>query len=361
MIFSVSHVGTLLGNHTSLAACCGEQFCYTCIAAILQDKKPCPSCKEDTFTICMNKGDHRRILALHVCCTNKDRGCQWTGNVEQLDTHLDVNSGDCMYVDIECPEKCGQQVQKHQLSTHIANECPKRDFTCMHCGLKATYEVVSEQHWPVCQNYPVPCPNRCQIGAVERNTMEHHLKLCSFQVVDCEFSYAGCTERLKRQDMEKHIEENTQKHLALMASVSMKMKRELQDQRDEFRWCLKEQRQQSVREREEHQLSVRKHQQSVMEREERIESMQKSLQKEQNHVEENTQKHLALIQYTRMKMGREFEQKLQEQRDEFRGYLEQKERETEEQFKQTVRQIGTIQVSLQEQQGKFEAQGARAP
>ena len=133
-----------------LTSCCGEQFCHTCIAAILQDKKPCPSCKKETFTISMDKRDHRRILALRVCCVMKERGCQWMGKVEQLDTHVDENTGDCQYVDVACPEKCGQQVQKHQLITHITNECPKRDFNCVHCGFKATYEVVSEKHWPEC-------------------------------------------------------------------------------------------------------------------------------------------------------------------------------------------------------------------
>ena len=192
-----------------LTSCCGEHYCHTCIAAILQDKKPCPSCKEEMFTTLMDKRDQRKILALRVCCVKKERGCQWTGKVEQLDTHIDENSGDCQCVDVECPEKCGQQVQKHQLATHIANECPKRDFTCMHCGFKATYEVVSEKHWPECQNYPVPCPNRCQIGAVERNTLEDHLNMCSLQVIECDFSYAGCNEKLQRQDMEKHVEENT--------------------------------------------------------------------------------------------------------------------------------------------------------
>jgi len=150
---------------------------------------------------------------------------------------VNENTGDCQYVDVECPEKCGQQVQKHQLATHIANECPKRDFTCMHCDFKATYEVVSEKHWPECQNYPVPCPNRCQIGAVERNTLEDHLNMCSLQVIECDFSYAGCNEKLQRQDMEKHVEENTQKHLALVAAASMKMIRKLQD---EFRGYQRE-------------------------------------------------------------------------------------------------------------------------
>ena len=113
---------THVARQPHLTSCCGEHYCHTCIAAILQDKKPCPSCKEDTFTISMDKRDHRKILALRVHCTMKERGCQWMGKVEQLDTHLEVNSGDCQHVDVECPEKCGQQVQKHQLATHIANE-----------------------------------------------------------------------------------------------------------------------------------------------------------------------------------------------------------------------------------------------
>ena len=64
--------------------------------------------------------------------------------------------------------------------------------------------------------------------------------MCSLQVIECDFSYAGCNEKLQRQDMEKHVEENTQKHLALMAAASMKMNQELQEQRDEFRGHLKQ-------------------------------------------------------------------------------------------------------------------------
>ena len=224
----------------NLTVCCGQHYCRSCITKIVENGKPCPNpeCREATFNTVLDKNYHRRILALRVHCTMKDRDCQWTGKLGQLDTHLDVNSGDCQYVDVECPEKCGQQVQKHQLVTHIVDKCLMRDFTCMHCGFKATYEVVSEQHWPECQNYPVPCPNRCQIGAVERNTLEDHLNMCCLQVVDCDFSYAGCNEKLQRQDMEKHVEENTQNHLALMAAATMKLSREfeqkVQKQQEKF-------------------------------------------------------------------------------------------------------------------------------
>jgi len=73
---------------------------------------------------------------------------------QHLYTDLIQDSGDCQYVDVDCPEICGQPVQKHQLATHVANK----------------------------KNYPVPCPNRYQIGDVEHNALKDHLDLCCLQV-----------------------------------------------------------------------------------------------------------------------------------------------------------------------------------
>ena len=225
-------------NGPSMTTCCGELFCQACIASAIDEKRPCPSCQEPTFSTFLNPRYERDIKNLCVHCTMKDCGCEWTGKLKQLDAHLDVEKGDCEYVDIECPEKCGQQIQKCQLDTHIANECPNRDFVCMYCDFKAAYNIVTNEHWPECQNYPVPCPNRCGIGAVKRNLLEDHLNTCPLQVVECDFSYAGCNKKLQRQDMEKHVEESTQEHLVLMAAASVR----LQEQRDEFQKKLQEQR-----------------------------------------------------------------------------------------------------------------------
>ena len=234
----------LVAREPSLTVCCGKHYCHTCISHLLRDSKPCPGCEAVPFSAILDKNYQRKTLALRVHCTMKDCGCQWTGQLKQHDAHLDVETGDCEYVDIECPEKCGQQIQKCQLTTHIANECPERDFVCMYCGFKATYDIISNEHWPECQNCPVPCPNRCDIGAVERNILEDHLSMCSLQVVECDFSYAGCNKKLQRQDMEKHVEESTREHLALMAAASVRMSREfekkLQEQRDEFQGYLEQ-------------------------------------------------------------------------------------------------------------------------
>ena len=50
----------------------------------------------------------------------------------------------------------------------------------------------------------------------------------------------------------------------------------------------------------------------------------------EKHIEDNIQKHLALMASASMKLSQEFEEKLQEQQDEFQGYLEQKDRWIEE-------------------------------
>ena len=61
----------------------------------------------------------------------------------------------------------------------------------------------------------------------------------------------------------------------------------------------------------------------------------------EKHIEDNMQKHLALMASVSMKLSQEFEKKLQEQRNEFWGYLEQKDRRIEH-----------IQETLQEEKDK---------
>jgi len=61
----------------------------------------------------------------------------------------------------------------------------------------------------------------------------------------------------------------------------------------------------------------------------------------EKHIEDNIQKHLALMASASMKLSQELEEKLQERRDEFQGYLEQK-----------GRWIEHIQETLQEEKDK---------
>ena len=94
------------------------------------------------------------------------------------------------------------------------NDCPNRPFTCQYCDHKATYIIVTNEHWPMRKQYPLKCPNKCGEKAIERQHLPKHLEeICPMQVIKCEFSYAGCEVECQRQHMQTHLEENVRVHL----------------------------------------------------------------------------------------------------------------------------------------------------
>ena len=211
-----------------LTDCCGGNFCRDCINRILRDGGHCPLCRKAGFQVFIDRKSERKILALHVYCRVKDHGCDWKGALRELDTHLGTN---CQYVDVECPKSCGERPKRRNLPDHLQNSCPKRKFSCPYCHFKATYERVANQHWTECKKYPLPCPNDCGVGTVKRYWLNLHLSDCPLQLVECEFSHAGCTEKVRRKDTARHMEENTQKHL-LMVSTSMNKIMKLLQEKD---------------------------------------------------------------------------------------------------------------------------------
>ena len=215
-----------VAREPQIASCCIEVFCKACIEAVIEDKEPCPSCSEDDISYIFHKKYQPKILALKVHCSLKDCGCEWTGQLQHLDAHLDLTTGDCVYVDVDCPSKCNQKVQKRNVNTHLVNHCPNRDYTCPHCSFKATFREVSE-HFEVCRYYPLVCPNRCG-ASFERDVFEDHMKMCGLQKVQCEFSYAGCVAEFIRDHQKEHMEQNIQKHLALVAAATLRISQEQQ-------------------------------------------------------------------------------------------------------------------------------------
>ena len=206
-----------------LTGCCGQHFCQACINRIVTNRKPCPCCKAKRFIVILDKKQKRRVLELKVECTWKERGCDWSGELGKLDTHVDTRNGSCQFVDVNCPNNCGESHQRRHLANHLSDLCPKRPFTCQYCGqFKANYKKVYNDHYPKCTKYPVPCPNKCEVGSVERSNFTQHVSECPLQVVECEFAHAGCSEKITRTDLPKHMELSVQKHLVLVSSYCVK-------------------------------------------------------------------------------------------------------------------------------------------
>ena len=326
-----------VAREPTIASCCIEVFCKACIEAVIKDEKPCPSCQKTNISFFFHTKFHPKILALKVHCSLKDRGCEWTGQRQHLDTHLDLTTGDCVYVDVDCPKECNQKVQKCNVDTHLANHCPNRDYTCPHCSFKATFCEVSE-HFEACQNYPLVCPNRCG-ASFKRNVLEDHMKMCGQQKLQCEFSYAGCEAGFIRDQQKEHMEQNTQKHLALVAAATLRIsqtfEQKLREQQREFDQKLedKDSEIKVIVNNEASQLVNEQRQQS----EAQIRDLQEKLQEQQQM----------------MKMLEEqqelFEKKLEEQKEEFykqQRVFKEKLEEKDQQIKTLVEQQNRSHIEI---------------
>ena len=303
--------------------CCGGHFCKACIHRPKEDRQPCPSCAQAQFVTFPDMRDHNRILALQVYCTMKGRGCEWEGRLEDLHAHLDVDANDCQHVDVVCSNKCGQSVPRLLVPSHLADSCPNRDFFCHHCNFTATYRVVRYNHWLECPRIPVPCPNGCSVGAVERADMEDHIKVCLLQEVACGLSRAGCRERFLLQDEDRHMEDNTQRHLLLMAAASQRLGAEFEEK-------LQEQRAETVRVK-----------QALEEKERKIVQVEQTLEEKGREIQALREEKGREIQALKEEKGREI-QALEEKGREIQAFAEEKGREIQALREEKGREIQVL-------------------
>ena len=192
-------------------------------------------CREENFSAVLDKSVKRKVLSLKVRCPHKAEGCEWQGELRSLEQHLNTNSsaGECRYVDVDCPYACGERVQRRSLEEHKSQRCPLRPFTCQYCNHKATHQKVTKEHWPVCEKYPLPCPNECGMKKFERQHLKGHLEeICPLEVIQCDFSYAGCGAQLQRRLMSAHMKEDIEAHLSLLSLVVPTLQTIVQQQGD---------------------------------------------------------------------------------------------------------------------------------
>ena len=71
-----------------LPKCCGTNFCHTCCERLEAEHKPCPTCRDDNFEVFPNKGLKRSLNQLHVLCPYSKDGCEWIGELGELEHHL---------------------------------------------------------------------------------------------------------------------------------------------------------------------------------------------------------------------------------------------------------------------------------
>ena len=214
------------------ATCCGYSFCKDCIDQIRAECQLCPTCQEDISDNFPNKGLQRSLYEFKVYCTHKKEGCDWIGELGQLDLHLNLNSGvnrleeGCQLAEVECA-LCSEVFKRHEIVVHQNEACPSRPFECEHCNdYKSTYKDVVENHLPICGFCPVSCPNDCGATPERQNLQCHQNSDCSRSLVKCDFYYAGCDVMLPHVEMATHLNDKCVQHLSLLAAWGRKLEQE---------------------------------------------------------------------------------------------------------------------------------------
>ena len=129
-------------------SCCGNEFCQLCIQRVQIEGKPCPLCNAQEFTTFLHKKLVHEVNGLVVCCPQKAQGCEWEGELGQLQLHLtnpgagqDLRKG-CLYVMVACPLKCGVEIPRCLLAEHESEACPKRPIDKQIASLAQKVEAV---------------------------------------------------------------------------------------------------------------------------------------------------------------------------------------------------------------------------
>lgn len=218
------------------ATCCGYIYCRSCIERVRVASKPCPTCNNTDFSIFPDKRLHKSLYGFKVWCSERDKGCNWSGELRELTAHLNSEPiyerrlFGCDYVKVEC-SLCGSFVQRVTLKSHESQKCDHRPYVCEFCTeYKSTYIDVTKNHQDKCLFQPIPCPNKCGKEVQRQHVDNHRKNECELRPPDkipCEFSFAGCSEMVPPDNMQEHLDESVRNHLSLVSTSHLNMRERL--------------------------------------------------------------------------------------------------------------------------------------
>ena len=89
----------------------------------------------------------REVNALVICCPQKELGCEWEGELGQLQRHLNPGAGvsstqGCEFLTVECAYHCGAQLQRRLIQEHEMEACPKQPIEMQVASLTNRFEAV---------------------------------------------------------------------------------------------------------------------------------------------------------------------------------------------------------------------------
>lgn len=186
--------------------CCGKLCCLSCFHGT---QKRCPSCKKQNL-VHVDQASDRAIKDLKVKCNNHQEGCEWTGELRDLQGHLTS----CAEAKVYC-DKCSAPLIRRNEQQHSDSECPCRLQKCQQCSQETTYEAIGSTHPDQCPMVEIPCPNEGCDFQDKRAVVTCHRALCPKERVQCDYAKVGCNAQVTRDSLEEHNTQYAEQHLKL--------------------------------------------------------------------------------------------------------------------------------------------------
>ena len=147
--------------------------------------------------------------------------CSWIGTIHGVEKHLEI----CISFPVACTE-CKQTIRRGERDSHKNCSCPMREIKCEFCQANHKF-MEKEQHMNVCEEYPISCPNKCEV-TISKKELSFHKAFCHLEQIACPFAEYGCeTRTILRKDLQKHKKENIIEHTDMSLSQLKRAKTEI--------------------------------------------------------------------------------------------------------------------------------------
>ena len=204
-----------------MSVCCGHPFCKSCLVMQRQATSvnyACPVCRSEAdFITVPYVALHRIIAELHVYCTNKEKGCEWQGELNDINSHFNG----CQFQEVQCSNNCGMMIQRRYLDNHVHINCSHCTVNCHYCHVEGECHFIKGQHQDNCPKFPLPCPYECGTDNIPRDELGEHMARCSLEEIRCEFYNVGCDAMIARNDLKEHNRTMVNEHHQLLVEANL--------------------------------------------------------------------------------------------------------------------------------------------
>ena len=350
--------------------CCKGRICARCVEEVKASSKPCPLCNAAEISPVPDT-DHMLSLGTYkVNCHNSKEGCEWEGQLSELDSHLNLEPTTekqlegCLFSKIKC-RYCPKVLERLFVDTHQFSECPKRPYECENC--EHSFEDLSQHQSQDCPNAPMTCPNNGKSVAVQHDNHNHDMPVEEQQ---CEFHTVGCQVELESLVIQERMITQDEKIkklylgivlLAILTFVALATAlfgvvvtmqssqhsvNGIQSIEDQMGFCTfdncnvkREYTDKEGREEWLHELNIGMEQVQMERREELNSRMEKERRELNSRMEQELHSRMELEQKERHEeLNSRMEQELKERREELHSRMEQEQKERREELNSRMEQ-----------------------